>query len=559
MIKKYSIYILSFVFCAQLFSQTSAISDSYSFDIRKKIEPPILSIENVRFIDEDGNNAINASESCKLEFKVVNTGKGDALNLKSLIKAVGITNGITFLNSEALPKIDKLSGSKTFFIDIKSDAQTADGSIDFTLEVEEPNGFNTDKVNIKVDTRKFLAPNFKVVDCVVFSGNNSSNLELKKPFSVQLLVQNVGQGIAKNLRLKFTIPENIFMTNGDEMMSLSDLAPGEKRSIIYELIANAKYSQSTILLQAKLTESFNKYGENWTKTLTLNQSLAQQQIQIESKALTKVTIEEASLRSDVDKDIPAGLPINQKKYALIIGCEDYAKYQIGLEKEVNVDFAANDAKVFAAYAQKTLGYPKDQIYTLIDPTGAQIKQNISKLIKSIEIEKGQAEVVFYFSGHGLPDEETKLPYLIPVDVNGNNPKDGISLIDLYSDLAKFESSKVTVVLDACFSGGARNKELIALKGVKVKPRIDVVPGNIVVFSSSKGTESSAVFKEKQHGYFTYFLLKNLKENNGKLSFGSCFEDVKYKVSKEVIKINKTQTPDVIPSSKMAENWKTLTW
>jgi hypothetical protein len=559
MIKKYSIYILFFVFSAQLFSQTSAISDSYSFDIRKKIEPPILSIENVRFIDEDGNNAINASESCKLEFKVVNTGKGDALNLKSLIKAVGTTSGINFLNSEALPKIDKLGGSKTFFIDIKSDDQTVDGNIDFTLEVEEPNGFNTDKINIKVDTRKFLAPNLKIVDCVVFSGNNSSNLELKKPFSVQLLVQNIGQGIAKNLRLKFTIPENIFMTNGDEMMSLSDLAPGEKHSIIYELIANAKYSQSSILLQAKLTESFNKYGENWTKTLTLNQSLAQQQIQIESKAVNKIAIEEASLRSDVDKDIPAGLPINQKKYALIIGCEDYAKYQTGLEKEVNVDFATNDAKVFAQYAEKTLGFPKDQIYTLIDPTGAQIKQNISKLIKSIEIEKGQAEVVFYFSGHGLPDEETKLPYLIPVDVNGNNPKDGISLIDLYSDLAKFESSKVTVVLDACFSGGARNKELIALKGVKVKPRIDVVPGNIVVFSSSKGTESSAVFKEKQHGYFTYFLLKNLKENYGKLSFGSCFEDVKYKVSKEVIKISKTQTPDVIPSIKMAENWKALTW
>ena len=142
MIKKYSIYILFFVFSAQLFSQTSAISDSYSFDIRKKIEPPILSIENVRFIDEDGNNAINASESCKLEFKVVNTGKGDALNLKSLIKAVGTTSGINFLNSEALPKIDKLGGSKTFFIDIKSDDQTVDGNIDFTLEVEEPNGFN---------------------------------------------------------------------------------------------------------------------------------------------------------------------------------------------------------------------------------------------------------------------------------------------------------------------------------------------------------------------------------------------------------------------------------
>ena len=35
--------------------------------------------------------------------------------------------------------------------------------------------------------------------------------------------------------------------------------------------------------------------------------------------------------------------------------------------------------------------------------------------------------------------------------------------------------------------------------------------------------------------------------------------VKYNVSKEVIKINKTQTPYVMPSAIIGENWKTLTW
>ena len=555
-------FICSFLFLLSfaLFSQSNGISKAYSFDIRKKIEPPLLAIEGLRFIDEDGNNAINANENCKIEFKLINTGKGDALNIKALVNATGNTEGISFLKSQNLFKVDKLGGSQTFLIEIKSDFKTTDGNIEFTLEIEEPNGFNTDKINIKVATRKFLAPSLKVVDCIVFSGNHASNLELKKPFSVQLLIQNVGQGQAKNAELKFNLPENVFMTSGDEQMQLKDIAPNEKRSIVYELITNNKYKLPNIVLTAKLTESFNSYGENWTKTLALNQSLAQKQIQIEAKSENKINIETASLRSDVDKDIPSGLPTNTKKYALIIGCEDYTKYQIGLDKEVNVDFAANDAKVFAEYAEKTLGFPKDQINTLIDATGAQIKQAITRLIKSIEIEKGQAEVVFYYSGHGLPDEETKQAFLIPVDVNGNNPKDGISLVSLYADLIKFESKKVTVVLDACFSGGARNKELVALKGVKVKPRIDAVPGNILVLSSSKGNESSAVYKEKQHGYFTYFLLKNLQVFHGKQDFGTSFDLIKYNVSKEVIiKLNKKQTPDVIPSIIIGENWKTLTW
>lgn len=556
---KFFICTFLFLISSALFSQNNGISKAYSFDIRKKIEPPLLAIEGLRFIDEDGNKAINANENCKIEFKLINTGKGDALNIKALVNATGNTEGISFLKSQNLSKIDKLGGSQVFLIEIKSDFKTTDGNIEFTLEIEEPNGFNTDKINIKVATRKFLAPSLKVVDCIVFSGNNASNLELKKPFSVQLLIQNVGQGLAKNVELKFNLPENVFMTNGDEIIKLNDIAPNEKRSIVYELIANNKFNLPNIILNANLTELYNSYGENWTKTLALNHSLAQKQIQIEAKSETKINIETASLRSDVDKDIPSGLPTNTKKYALIIGCEDYTKYQTGLDKEVNVDFAANDAKVFAEYAEKTLGFPKDQIYTLIDATGAQIKQAITRLIKSIEIEKGQAEVVFYYSGHGLPDEETKQAFLIPVDVNGNNPKDGISLVSLYADLIKFESKKVTVVLDACFSGGARNKELVALKGVKVKPRIDAVPGNILVLSSSKGNESSAVYKEKQHGYFTYYLLKNLKEYHGKQAFGLSYDIIKYNVSKEVNKINKTQTPDVMPSAIIGENWKTLTW
>ena len=556
---KFFTYIFLFLLSSALFSQSNGTSKAYSFDIRKKIEPPLLAVEGLKFIDEDGNKAINANENCKIEFKLINTGKGDALNIKALINATGNTEGVSFLKSQNLFKVDKLGGSQTFLIEIKSDFKTTDGNIEFTLEIDEPNGFNTDKINIKVATRKFLAPSLKVVDCIVFSGNHASHLEIKKTFSVQLLIQNVGQGQAKNAELKFNIPENVFMTGGDEQMQLKDIAPNEKRSIIYELIANNKYKLPNIVLSAKLTESFNSYGENWTKTLALNQSLAQKQIQIEAKSENKINIETASLRSDVDKDIPSGLPTNTKKYALIIGCEDYTKYQIGLDKEVNVDFAANDAKVFAEYAEKTLGFPKDQINTLIDATGAQIKQAIARLIKSIELEKGQAEVVFYYSGHGLPDEETKQAFLIPVDVNGNNPKDGISLVSLYADLIKFESKKVTVVLDACFSGGARNKELVALKGVKVKPRIDAVPGNILVLSSSKGNESSAVYKEKQHGYFTYFLLKNLKEYHGKQAFGLSYDLIKYNVSKEVIKINKTQTPDVMPSAIIGENWKTLTW
>jgi hypothetical protein len=543
------------------FAQNTATSPIGSFDIRKKIEPPLLEFVEVPiFKDADGNNAINANENCSIQFKLKNTGKGDALNLTANLKASGSTAGVIFKEKQNLLKIDKLGGIQTYDIPINSDTNTSDGTVELTLEIEEPNGFGTEKITLQVNTRKFLAPEVKVVDYVIFSGENGNKtLEIKKPFSLQFLVQNLGQGIAKDIIFEIKLPENVFITNGETYLKFDKLIPGEKKSIEYEMILNSKYSESTLPISINLSESNKKYAANWTQNFTLNQALSQQKIVIQSGLETKIDIVAASLRSDVDKDIPKGLPINPKKYALIIGCEDYAKYQTGLDREVNVDFAANDARVFAEYAEITLGYPKDQIYLLIDPTSSQIKQNIEKLIKAIEIEKGKAEILFYYSGHGLPDENTKEPYLIPVDVNGNNPQNGISIVELYEKLTKFSTSKATVILDACFSGGARNKELVALKGVKVKSKIDAVKGNLVVFTSSKGTESSAVFKEKQHGYFTYFLLKNIKEYSGTRSFIELFTDVNYQVSKEVLKIGKTQTPDVLPGEEIGEKWKTQTW
>ena len=554
---------LSFCLFFSIFTiaQNTATSSSGSFDIRKKIEPPLLEfVEAPIFVDADGNKAINANENCSILFKLKNTGKGDALNLNASLKATGTTTGITIKSKQSMLKVDKLGGIRSYELPISSDINTVDGTVELTLEVEEPNGFGTEKVTLQVNTRKFLAPDVKVVDYVIFSGAaGSTNLELKKPFSLQLLVQNLGQGIAKEVTVNVKVPENVYMTNGDAFVKFDKLAPGEKKSIEYEMIMNSKYSGSTLPIEVTLSETNKRFAENWDNSFNLNQALAQQKIVIQSGAEEKVAIVAASLRSDVDKDIPKGLTMNPKKYALIIGCEDYAKYQTGLDKEVNVDFAANDARVFAEYAEKTLGFPKDQIYLLVDPTSSQIKQNIEKLQKAIEIEKGKAEVLFYYSGHGLPDENTKEPFLIPVDVNGNNPQEGISIVDLYSKLAKFPTLKATVVLDACFSGGARNKELLALKGIKVKPKMDAVQGNLVVFSSSKGTESSAVFNEKQHGYFTYFLLKNLKEYAGTRTFNELFIDVNYQVSKEVLKIGKTQTPEVMPGIEIGEGWKTLTW
>lgn len=541
------------------FAQIEGQSATFSFSIKKKIEPPILSFSDgfVRFSDVDGNSMINANEACELVFKLSNTGIGDGTGLKAKLSATGNLDGITY--PSITPIANAIKGKEVeYSLPINSNMSTVDGSIELSLIVEEPNGFNTDEVRLVIQTKKFASPNIQVVDFIVYADDGSKQLDYNRPFNLQLLLQNTGQGIANNVQIRLPMPNNVFLTAGEDLVNIGTLQAGEQRSLEYGIVISKKFTESTLNLKATLSESYGKYSENWTGSFQLNQSIASQKLVVDGKIEQQKDIQIASLRSDVDKDIPTGMTSKSNRYALIIGNEDYSSKQPGLEKEVNVDFAVNDARVFAEYAEKVLGYPKENIRVITDATKGLMSQNIDWLVKKAQAQ-GDAEIMFYYSGHGLPEEETKEPYLIPVDVNGAQVKNGLSLINVYDQLAGSTAKKCVVILDACFSGGARNKELTALKGVKVQASVDEVPGNLLVLASSSGTQSSAVYREKQHGYFTYFLLKNLKENKGQSTFESTMNDVTKNVRLKALDISKEQTPQALPGAEINEFWKEIKW
>ena len=542
------------------FAQIEAVSPTYSFSIKKKIEPPILDFVagSLQFKDADGNNAINANEQCSIEFQLQNTGTGDGLNLKALVKVVGTTLGITIAASTPIANCAK-GKTVSYILPITGNMNTVDGKIEISIDIEEPNGLNPPIQLLEIDTKKFVVPAVSVVDFVLTSEDGSKTLELRKKIILQLLVQNTGQGIAKEVRVKMPLPENVLAVNAEEISVIGDLSPGETRALEYEFILNAKFIGTSLNLKADLSESFGKYAIDWTHSFALNQALASERMVVKSTIEEDVNIQVASLRSDVDKDIPTGISMNKKKYALIIGNQDYHTHQTSLDSEIDADFAANDARVFAEYCEKTLGYPKDNIMVVVDGTRGQMSQKLAQLVRFAEVENGQAELLFYYSGHGLPEEGTNIPYLIPVDVSGTQPANGLALTYVYDELAKFKTKKTTVVLDACFSGGARNKELVAMKGIKVKAKVDAVPGNLVVLASSSGSEASAVYREKQHGYFTYFLLKNLQANKGQGTLETIVSEVSQNVAREAARVGKNQTPNVLPGSEIGDGWKILGW
>ncbi len=269
---------------------------------------------------------------------------------------------------------------------------------------------------------------------------------------------------------------------------------------------------------------------------------------------TPVSIVNKNIENEVDSIMFFEQNSKKNTFVLIIGNEDYSKSQTTAKTEINVPFAINDADVFKTYCIKLLGIPENQIIILKDGTSAQMKRSISKLKDFSQIENGNAELIFYYSGHGLPNEQTKEPFLIPVDVNGADLTDAISLSFLFKSLTEYPTQRITVFLDACFSGGARNMPLVTKKSMTVNPEKIELNGKIVVFASSQGTESSGVYEEKKHGYFTYFLLKKLKDTKGDVNYKELFDYLKYEVSKQSLIDDKKQTPTLNVSPEIQNDW-----
>ena len=158
------------------------------------------------------------------------------------------------------------------------------------------------------------------------------------------------------------------------------------------------------------------------------------------------------------------------------------------------------------------------------------------------------------------DEKEKTAYLLPVDGFASDVESGYSLEKLYKALSDVPSQQTVVFLDACFSGAKRDGDMLAsARGVAIRVKDTTPPGNLLVFTASTGEETAICDKEHQHGVFTYYLLRCLRESKGTVDLGSLSDYVADRVQKRSVIINsgKKQTPTVLPSTTMGDSWKQM--
>ncbi|HVT14516.1 MAG TPA: caspase family protein [Fimbriimonadaceae bacterium] len=214
---------------------------------------------------------------------------------------------------------------------------------------------------------------------------------------------------------------------------------------------------------------------------------------------------------------PTGQSMYTNSHALIVGINDYPN----LPKQLQLQFAAADAKAVRDVLVNSYGFPADQTKLLLnkDATLDNIRRELSQLASS-KIVKPDDRILVYFSGHG---QTVKLPtggemgFLIPSDakIDMSDPSDigpylesCLPMKQIWDYLSSSPAKHACVIADACFSGMMASSRSLEMNQDTVSAML-ARPARQVLTAGAKG-QKTFERQDLGHGVFTYKFVEELK-------------------------------------------------
>lgn len=562
----------------------SVTTQSISFkleDVTAMFMPPDLRME-IKFVDANNDNILEAEETGKLCLTIRNQG-GKADDVKVTISPFGYSNGITIKQSSFTTQIEE-NGVADIEIQITAGIDVPTGNTKFYIKVSEPMGYDINAV-LELSTFAYQKAKLKMngvditdagKDLRAFNGNPDNKLQNQDVVRASVMVQNVGDGeaddiiytiVSKDSNINFLTSSGYADTiNG----TLKDLLVGETAEISFRLTPNSRYVHRgkyvPIYLTVKEKMGFGNIVSEQIPIPFDAATVKPEIVKVEgnrdkliASLGTKVYSEDTRVMSGGKaKDmmiVPLGQSIWPQAIAVVIGTEEY------MDKNLpSAPYAERDAKVMSEYFRKAMGVGDVRLMTNEQVTNMELKRTFDpsrgKLASAVV--PGKTDVFVYYSGHGVPMEGAdgrKDIFLIPYDVDKAWIRDeGFSLNKLYTDLGKLNAKSVTVIIDACFSGGSRRSDAYAMKSIANQKLVMIDETemeqpwlnnpNFRVFTSSRGDQASLGYDKSQSGLFTYFLATGLQgdadvDDNGKIDMNELVEYVTEQVDRNS---NGAQTP-----------------
>lgn len=557
----------------------SAVTNTISFDLDDVNElymPPHLSVD-MEFVDDNDNGLLEALEGASLRLKITNDG-GTADRVQVTITPERNYKGLNIEKNEYITRVSKNSVQE-LIVPFSAGLDVVEmDEVRYRINVHEPDGFDT-KAVLQFSTEGYKRAKLHIngVDIVdagrgtrASGGNPDGKIQCDEIANINVQLQNIGVGVAKNV--KYTIVSGdknlILYTDAGRTEkisgSLSDLISAQTSQVRFRLGVNSNYVNKGQYLPVYVTVTEDKgFGNIASEIIPIpfNASAAEPEVVVVNPDRERKTIGPRIILPDDDKrrnsvrDISVasiGQPIYSNAVAIIIGTEKYQDSSIPM-----APYASRDAELMAEYFRTSLGIQTVHLLTDEKVTAMELNTMFDSQRGRLSriIQPGQTDVFVYYSGHGVPQPDGSDVMLIPYDVGKSFINDyGFSLNKMYDNLASLDAKSVTVILDACFSGGSRPSE--SYKSESIANQKLVMPDlrameqpwldnpNFRVFTSSRGDQTSLGYDLSRSGLFTYYIACGLQGDadlnaDKKITMAELVEFVTAGVNKESVG---TQTP-----------------
>ena len=305
----------------------------------------------------------------------------------------------------------------------------------------------------------------------------------------------------------------------------------------------------------------------------------------------------------VDYNIPRTTQRTADAYVLVIANQEYGG---GLLPDV--PYAANDGAVVKQYFVKALGVPERQVKVLSNASKADIQQEgihwLQDLAQAVALKGGDqptpvADLYIYYAGHGFTDLDGAT-YLLPTGISTDGisslttkksrckrkqkqqgdttvydivlskkevsrlAKQCISVEELAGAFKAFPARNLTLILDASFDGHNRDGKPMARADRKIDPKKKKRKANLrhdaVILYAAADDKTAYAFDTYQHGFLTYFLLKEIKsqgDNIFRLNYQDIYESVERNLNKESALQNRWQEACGLAGGKYKDAWQRL--
>jgi hypothetical protein len=183
-------------------------------------------------------------------------------------------------------------------------------------------------------------------------------------------------------------------------------------------------------------------------------------------------------------------------YALMVGVQEYQNPKIN-----DLDFPVSDAIRLRDVLVQDYGFTDANVTTLENPTEDELLSAFVQLREKVTTDDN---LVIFYAGHGLWDEQIEQGYWLPSDSDNDTPSRWVSNSDIRDFIKSIHSRHTLLITDACFGGG-----IFKSRGIESADRATQELHRI---PSRKAMTSGVLTEVPDRSVFLDYLVDRLKNN-----------------------------------------------